>query len=470
MNVYDDVPYSTFVQEQTHPDRMNVVASLFGLHPVALENCRVLEVGCGDGSNLIPQAYVYPNSNFVGIDLAEKAIGAGNEAIRGIGLRNISLWVQDLTAIGPDFGEFDYILAHGVYAWVPDAVRDGLLRLCREHLAEQGIAFISYNALPGGHLRRVARDLMLFHTRGITDAAEKVKQAQAILNFAAQSTPRDDYYRDLLREREDNIHTSDSHAFFHDDLAEVYEPVYVEQFVAHAATHDLTYVAEADFFELNDVIFPSAVREKLNALSAGDPLRKEQYMDFLSGRAFRQSLICRKEAAPARTPIPERIRPYYVSTMMEPGEAEGQFVGPLGTTITTNHPQIRRKITELGALWPSSLPVESVTEGDPLVENYLFQLYASNLVKLHAHAQHFTLQPGERPEASAVARYQAIKGEVVATLTQFPARIEGETARKFLLKLDGTRTREELAEEMEKPLPLIEENLNSMAHMALLVR
>src|SRR5581483_3318410 len=328
MNSYDNVPYPTFVQEQTHPDRMHVIASLFGMTPGPVDAARVLEIGCGDGNNIIPVAYCHSGSTFVGVDIAEQPIERGRDAIRNIGLKNVQLEVRDLTRLDREFGQFDYIISHGIYAWVPEAVRDGLLQAIREHLAPQGIAFVSYNALPGGHTRRVVRDLMLFHTRSIDDPDEKIRAAEAIIDFAIDCTPRDDYYDKLLERRRKTM--PEGTALFHDDLNEIYEPVYVEQFVAHAATHKLGYVGEADFFEMTDAMYPENVRRKLNELSGGDRIRKEQYMDFLSGRGFRQTLLCRKEAAPDGSVKIESIRSFYVSTTMAPTESEGEFTTKSG--------------------------------------------------------------------------------------------------------------------------------------------
>lgn len=468
MNLYDSVLYPTFVQEQTHPDRMYVVGSMFGMAPVPIEQCRVLEVGCGDGNNILPVAYCCPKAEFVGVDLAEVPIAAGNEAIEQIGLENVVLRVGDLTALPANLGKFDYIIAHGIYSWVPKEVREGLLRTCREHLSERGIAYVSYNTLPGGHARRIVRDLMLFHTRGITDPEEKVKGAEWILETAAEATPREDYFGRLLADRKKRI--ASGTALFHDDLNEVYEPFYFEEFMSQAGQHGLAYVGEADFFEMNDAIYPMQMREKLQELSRGDRVHKEQYMDFLSGRGFRQTLLCHEGVQIDAAPKAERIRPLHVSTTMATTDKEGEFVTKGGRKTKTNHPVMVKKLAELCEIWPASVPVESVTGGDPLLENYLFQLYASNFVQLHSHAPYFTLHPGEHPEASAVARYQAIQGEFVATLAMHAVQVEGETARKFLLKLDGTRSRKELAEEMDRPLEMIEENLKAMTRMGLMVR
>ena len=178
-NSYHQVPYLTVPLAQTHPDRLASVAALFGMAPAPVTACRVLEVGCGTGGNLIPMAYFLPGSRFTGIDLAEGAVAEGLRAAGELGLGNLDLIAMDLCEIGPAMGEFDYIIAHGVYSWIPEDVRDRLLAVCRERLAPQGVACISYNALPGRHVRMMLREMMLYHTRDCTDAGERIEIGRA---------------------------------------------------------------------------------------------------------------------------------------------------------------------------------------------------------------------------------------------------------------------------------------------------
>src|SRR3954471_17103755 len=136
---YDDVPYPSTPFPQTHPDRLATLATLFGMRPASVERCRVLELGCGDGGNLIPMALVLPESDFLGVDLAGEPIARGRSTIDALGLRNIEMRQDDLRAFanGADAGQeqFDFIIAHGVYSWVPEDVRDALLHICRRRLA-----------------------------------------------------------------------------------------------------------------------------------------------------------------------------------------------------------------------------------------------------------------------------------------------------------------------------------------------
>ena len=133
-NAYHQVPYITGPMPEMHPDRLAAVAELFGMTPAPVTNCRVLEIGCGSAGNLIPMAHRLPGSSFVGIDLAELPIEMGREVARDLELANLELTAMDLCAIGPQMGEFDYIVVHGLYSWIPDAVRDRLLAVCRERL------------------------------------------------------------------------------------------------------------------------------------------------------------------------------------------------------------------------------------------------------------------------------------------------------------------------------------------------
>jgi len=133
------------------------MATLFGMRPGLVDCCRVLDLGCSDGSNLIAMAYGLPQSQFVGIDLAEHAIVQGKATIEALGLKSIALHRLDLGDTPSDLGRFDFIIALGLYSWVPAEVRDIVLVVCGEHLTAREVAYVSYNAYPGNHFRDMAR-------------------------------------------------------------------------------------------------------------------------------------------------------------------------------------------------------------------------------------------------------------------------------------------------------------------------
>src|SRR5437764_4888582 len=187
---YDVVDYPSHPLPQAHPDRLATLATLFGLRPAPVERCRVLEIGCGSGGHLLSLALQLPESRFVGVDLSETAIAHGNQARQALGLHNLTLHHADLMEFAPEDGPFDYVIAHGFYSWVPAAVRDRLLALSRAVLAPHGVVYVSYNTLPGCHLRRMLREMMLFHVRNLTDPEERIDQALALTRFLAEGAPR----------------------------------------------------------------------------------------------------------------------------------------------------------------------------------------------------------------------------------------------------------------------------------------
>lgn len=473
MNPYDQVLYPTYPQAQTHPGRMAVAGRLLGMDPASLEHARVLEIGCGQGSNLIPIAFQWPGSQCVGLDLAELPIAAGRELIQKAGLNNIRMEAMDILEANGDLGEFDYIIAHGVYSWVPEPVRDKLLALCRECLVPDGIAYISYNALPGGHLRQMIRGMMLFHIREIEDRQEQVHQARALLGFLAQSMVKPDPYRSLLKAELEQILGRDESVLFHDELAGHYQPVYFHEFAAHAGRHGLQYLGEADFFEMQDSIFLPEVKETLRAISRESVVAREQYLDFLKCRKFRQTLLCRSEAELERSFRPEVIETMWIASPVVPDDNPTRFSGPGDLNVETNDPELQRVLTLLGGIWPLPLHFDDIVsrcqiERRASFRDAILRFYAANVVHLHTCAPAFTRFAPERPEVSPLARVQIELGPVVTSYTHHPVELKGDLARRFLLLLDGTRTSHDLAREMGATPEQIGQKLDQLARTALL--
>ena len=83
------------------------LTKFFGVSPKSVENCRVLELGCGTGSSMLSFAYDLPGSEFIGIDLSEKQIEVGNIPVKAIGLENMKL-------IQGDIMQINHIVKHSV--------------------------------------------------------------------------------------------------------------------------------------------------------------------------------------------------------------------------------------------------------------------------------------------------------------------------------------------------------------------
>ncbi len=469
---YDTVAYPSHAMPQTHPDRLGAIGVLLGLTPPSIARCRVLELGCGDGNNIIPMAVAYPESSFEGVDLAATAIAKGNALITSLGLNNIQLGAIDLMEFPKDAGPFDYIIAHGLYSWVPSFVRDKVMAICRDQLSPDGIAFISYNAMPGGHVRRIFRDMMRFHVRDIEAPAAKTDQAVALLQFLAAGKAKDtNAYSMLIKEEiKGGMAEKARNVLYHDDLAEINDAFYFHEFMAQATAYGLQYLAEADFFEMTDRLYPPEVRAMLGQMGETDFLLRDQYLDFLKLRRFRQTLLVHRHQVVDRKPTPERIRKLSISSRAKPVATEPSletgtkesFRDVSGSAISIEQALTKSALICLGESYPLPIPFAELMKAararpgmpsDPgdeaTVLEILYEAYSVGLVELHAGPPTFVRHASERPVCSPIARQQVQnREEFVTSLRHASIDVQNDLSRELIRLLDGSRDRAMLIDDL----------------------
>lgn len=412
------------------------------MSPAPVTRCRVLEVGCGDASNLIPMAYALPESRFTGIDLADGAISAGRRTIAELGLENISLLSEDLRKA--DFGadEFDYIIAHGVYSWVPPDVRESLMAVCQERLAPQGIAFISYNAYPGRHVRQMLREMMLYHIRNVDDHAKRLEQARGLLKFLQEGRVLSASWQALMDEELKYVLGRSADGLYHDDISEFNDSFYFRDFVDHAGRHGMQYLGEAD---------PHLMFDPQGSLSwlGDDVLEREQYLDFLRLRRFRQTMLCRKGISLRRAPSPEQMESFLFSAPATPVEG-GQIQGLNGVRITSVHEAVNRVTAAMGETFPLPLAFDELVDyaGDrEALREILFGLVTGGFADIHVFDFPCEETVTAKPRASGLARYQASASRFVTSACHSLVELD-EVGRQLLILLDGTRDQDQLAQRL----------------------
>jgi len=454
------------------------MAILHGLSPAPVDRCRVLEVACGDGANLIPMAYAIPGSEFVGFDLAQLPIERGQARIGELGLKNVRLFVGDLLEVGEELGSFDYIIAHGLYAWAPDNVRDRLLELGGALLSGNGVAFVSYNAKPGGYLRTMLRDMMLFGTNSIDDPIQRVAEGFRFLRFVAGSRPKDDVYRQLIESQLVGMEKRAAAVTSHDELSSNYQPASFFEFVAHAQRHGLAYLCEASLPPPTDPGYSAEIHSALENVGGGDLLRQEQLLDFVRMRMYRETLLCKAGRALRRDFPAEYLRRLLFASQATPvpGEAPGStaFVLPGGVVkMESNHPAVTALLLELGRAWPRALCFEALEPHlaangltlDGQGAALLIRLAIAKIIEFRTWNAPLASAIPERPRASACSRQEAVAHALVTSLLHRTVGLEDEKLRNLLRLLDGTRNRAELLAAMQvefpdSPLVELEEGLD----------
>lgn len=460
---YEDIPYTSKPLYPTHPDCLATLATLLGMQPAPVARCRVLELGCAAGGNLIPMAEALPDGRFVGIDLSPRQIADGQALVAAAGLSNVDLRAMSIMDLQPDFGQFDYIICHGVYSWVPPAVQGKILEICHRNLAPQGVAYISYNTYPGWHGRAMVREMMGFHAGQFEDPATRIAQARAFLEFMVNSVDDSDgAYARVVREEADMIRPEADYYLFHEHLEDVNQPLYFHEFAARIAAQNLQYLGEA-WFHTNLSKFSTEVRATLEQLS-GDLVRLEQYVDFLINRTFRRTLLCHQQVKLDRAPSADIVARLSMSALVMPVSDVPDVAGTLpevfraddGRSATTNIPQVKAALVALYEAWPRALSFEALqarvaeqlgrgldSHRDMLAAG-LLQCYLSNMVAFHVEAAQFALQPGPLPRASSLVREQAARGWPIANRRHRVVPL-GDADRLLLSLLDGQTDRPALA-------------------------
>ena len=300
--IYSELGYKSMPFPYTTPATLEAYAALVGVSAPNPKTARVLELGATYGGNIISQALFNPDATFVGIELSQEQVEKGNEVIANAGLTNVSLVQSDIASIGSEIGTFDYIIAHGVYSWVDDGVKDALLRLVDEHLAEDGIAYISYNTYPGWHTMDEVRQLMMFSNRDKTqfNHKEKVLHGKTIGSIVGSQILK----YDNLKERNSkflgalrSVMQKDEYYVGHDHLEPNNDPVYFYQFNDHLEAHNLAYLCDADLTLSMVRSFDADIADTLDKLALNDHVAQEQYLDFMLDTTFRKSIICKAKHA-----------------------------------------------------------------------------------------------------------------------------------------------------------------------------
>ena len=304
--IYSELGYKSMPFPYTTPATLEAYAALVGISSPNPKTARVLELGATYGGNIISQALFNPDATFVGIELSQEQVEKGNEVIANAGLTNVSLIQSDIASIGSEIGTFDYIIAHGVYSWVDDDVKEALLRLIDEHLAEDGIAYISYNTYPGWHTMDEVRQLMMFSNRDKTqfNHKEKVLHGKTIGSIVGGQILK----YDNLKERNSkflgalrSVMQKDEYYVGHDHLEPNNDPVYFYQFNDHLGAHNLAYLCDADLTLSMVRSFDADIADTLDKLAPNDHVAQEQYLDFMLDTTFRKSIICKAKHAESVT-------------------------------------------------------------------------------------------------------------------------------------------------------------------------
>jgi SAM-dependent methyltransferase len=444
---YDQVPYVSMPFKSSHPRTMAVIAALNGVTTAPLGNCRVLEIGCAGGGHLLPIAAIYPRSQFVGVDRSTVQLEQARELAQAAELRNVQLHCRDLCEFDPP-GEFDYIIAHGFYSWVPAQVRDRLLHLCGKHLSPRGVAFVSYMVNPGAYVNCALRHMMQLTIRNVPDdqlAAAARKTANLLVEIAPKLAPR---WGPVLAKWGADVCKYPDFSLLHDTLEATYHAVYLTEFVEHAAANGLKYLADAS---ADQWASSSEIQNKVAQISP-DPLLQVQAMDIAGFRMFRQSLLGRPDAEYARPdPLAMIEKWFFASDKLLPPVLKDQ---PPPQQIAPPGSLQRAILSVLAKRWPKTISFGELSRQillpagvgtDRPVAQAILKLYERNRLEIWPREPAFIddgLDP-TRARTTKLAQVQSARGLAITNLRHMAFEGKNDVARKLVASLNGTPPSEE---------------------------
>lgn len=460
--------YPRYAHDATHPARLRTIAHWLGVQAPPTRTARVLELGCAAGDNLLPMAARLPHARFVGIDLNAKAIALGQSMAADQGLDNIELSVCDLRDFAHDDGPFDYIIAHGLYSWIPDDARDAMMALVARHLSPEGIAHISYNTLPGWRVWGVFREMLLERFGHLDDPVTQAEYSLDYMNWLLESQPGGDaWWASLVRSEHFRLNLGQVINVAHDQLSPVNDPVWTREFVAHAEQHDLVWMGLADLDDNFLARRPEATSQLVDGVV--DRVERATMMDGVVGRTFSHAVLCHRGRLP-HLPTQPLAGAYWWAVLERPDELHLDDDEPVSfssaentASIEVQSPLFKHALDLLASTQPFTLPqlgaalrgrlgFARVSDADLSdIERALFEWARMGLVRGDVEDPAPVLQPSNRPIVDPCVRYAAANQHPVIGRRHNMVQVD-EIDRLLLPLLDGEHDLYDVARVLEERL------------------
>ncbi len=451
----------------SHPDHLAGIARLFSVETASVQRCRVLEVGCGAGLNLLPMAERHSDSTFIGLDPSPAAVATARQLAASAELGNVEFHELLLEPGKQPPGSFDYIICHDVYSHLPPSLQDPLLAFCRARLNPRGLLYLSYRVLPGWIVPGVVGDLARNAGSAQDALPQRIARARKVLQFLTESLPSDakGWAHSLRGEAALALGLADA-TLAHEHLDAENPPVLFHAVAERAAAHGFQYLGDADIPTMFAAPLGPAAEHNLAQVSR-DTVSMEQHMDLLCNRSAHHSLFCHQDVPRTHQWTPERLQGLYLAGNLRPAnppvellaDEPARFVAADGRTLGVALPATRVGLELLATLWPRAISFEALlaavddrlrsagaaapafdaAQREELARN-LIECVVNGLIEVHSDADRFTVEVSQRPQAARWARVEAESRSQVTNRRHQPVSLD-EMSHNLLRFLDGQRDR-----------------------------
>lgn len=439
-------PVRRYAQRAADPARLWVQATLFGLDPAPLADCRVLELGCGDGAHLAGLAARHPRMQVVGLDDRPEAVAEGQRLVQRAALTNLRLLQCDSRALDRLDERFDYVVCLGLFARSGERGRRELLETLRRLLAPRGLACIECDVRPAFRLHELVTDLVQrsLAERGAPVSAVAVRAELATLLDAGAGSQSLEGVRPELE-----AWARQSDAWLAAELVAPRQGLLFRELHALLEQHALRYVGESNNLEGSPTRFHGRAKALLE--SRHEQLDREQYVDFLSGRRQRRSLVARADARPASSMLPERSRELFCVSPLK-RRPSGRFSSAGGQELVIEDPLVAAVVDAAASAWPEAVSHRELLQAvgkqlgapESAIEQALLATHERDWVELRPSRTGCAKATLERPQVSTLNRAELELGRPMTNRLHAPISLGPGPAAQLVSWLDGTRDRADL--------------------------
>jgi SAM-dependent methyltransferase len=469
--LYDQVAYPGLVYPFATPDRLSVFGALFGLGSENPGDATILELGCGDGTNLLSIAQRFPTATVIGVDLSEQALSLARQRAAAAGLNQVTFLRLDLAALGDEgvgtgpLPPCDYLIAHGLMSWVAPETRQEILRLVGRLLKPSGVAMLSFLTFPGQHDIEPLRGLMRHHVKNVSDPNKRIAQARdiALWQYERMKKLHGDARARLLYELVLEWHQLPDAVFLHDLLAEERHPLTLTAFCDEAARAGLSWLANARMDEPRNELLPEDLREFVAAIP--DPVRRQSYLDAFLMTRFRTSLFHRLDTPAKRGANASTFLGFFATSLIPRREVADTHTVVVSTGVGQIRlsPEATRLLRVLADHRPHALALAELASHPELADAEApeshetigvaaSQLWLAGAIELTRSPPTLASALSSTPRATPLARQLAASGRTSSpTLWHRELKLP-EEALPLLAKADGQTPWPESARELAEAL------------------
>jgi SAM-dependent methyltransferase len=397
----DDIAYTAGFYPDTAPAHMAFAALCRQRAPgLAWRPRRVLELGFGQGFGLALLAAANPDVVFEGCDFNAGHVAHARGLIEDAGLANLTVSHASFAqAAGQGESDVDVAVLHGVLSWLEPASQRAAVSILARRLRPNGVAYASYNCMPGWAPLAPIRQLMLEVKRCNPGSSDhQIALALDLIGKLWQCKAGYFVMNPMASHHVGTMLGMDRAYLAHEYLVEDAQLLQFSEMAALLAPAGLSYVASAALLDnFDDYAVPETVRPLIAHI--GDATLREAVRDFAANRKFRRDIFSRgtsELSSDERRPMLSALK---FALAVPRNQLALKFLGPVGdiTLKPEFHTAVADVLARRSAGFDELLALPVFGEnGTGLLVDCLALLVHSGQVLPHLDRDAIDMQPAQR--------------------------------------------------------------------------